>query len=48
MIITTNLKFSNRGSVFTDDQMAEAMIDRLAHHGYLLSFKVRAIERNMH
>ncbi|MFC4601122.1 ATP-binding protein, partial [Cohnella hongkongensis] len=27
------------GSVFTDDQMAAAMIDRLAHHGHLLVFE---------
>ncbi|WP_430143350.1 hypothetical protein [Peribacillus frigoritolerans] len=42
------MKFSKSGSVFTDNQMAEAMIDRLAHDGYLLSLKMRAIERNMH
>lgn len=39
MIITTNLEFSKWGSVFTDDQMAAAMIDRLAHHGHLLIFE---------
>lgn len=39
MIITTNLEFSKWGSVFTDDQMAAAMIDRLAHHGHLLLFE---------
>ena len=33
---TTNLEFSKWGSVFTDEQMAAAMIDRLAHHGHLL------------
>lgn len=38
LIITTNLEFSKWGSIFTDDQMAAAMIDRLAHHGYLLLF----------
>ena len=27
------------GSIFTDDQMAAAMIDRLAHHGYILLFE---------
>ena len=36
LILTTNLEFSKRGSVFTDEQMAAAMIDRLAHHGHLL------------
>ncbi|MNO51306.1 transposase [compost metagenome] len=30
---------SKWGSVFTDDQMAAAMIDRLAHHGHLLIFE---------
>lgn len=39
IIITTNLEFSKWGSVFTDDQMAAAMIDRLAHHGHLLIFE---------
>ena len=38
LIITTNLEFSRWGTVFTDDQMAAAMIDRLAHHGHLLLF----------
>ena len=36
LILTTNLEFSKWGSVFTDEQMAAAMIDRLAHHGHLL------------
>ena len=39
LIITTNLEFSRWGSVFTDDQMAAAMIDRLAHHGHLILFE---------
>ncbi|WP_279386449.1 ATP-binding protein [Paenibacillus xerothermodurans] len=38
-VITTNLQFSKWGSVFTDDQMAAAMIDRLAHHAHLLVFE---------
>ena len=38
-IITTNLEFSKWGSIFTDDQMAAAMIDRLAHHGQLIVFE---------
>jgi DNA replication protein DnaC len=38
LIVTTNLEFSKWGSLFTDDQMAAAMIDRLAHHGHLLLF----------
>ncbi len=39
MIITTNLEFSKWGTMLTDDQMAAAMIDRLAHHGHLLIFE---------
>jgi len=39
LILTTNLEFSKWGGIFTDDQMAAAMIDRLAHHGYLLLFQ---------
>ena len=38
LILTTNLEFSKWGSIFTDEQMAAAMIDRLAHHGHLLMF----------
>ena len=37
--ITTNFEFSKGGSVFTDDQMAAAIIARLAHHGHLLVFE---------
>ena len=39
MMITTNIEFSKWGSVFMDDQMAAAMIDRLAHHGHLILFE---------
>lgn len=39
LVLTTNLEFSKWGSIFTDDQMAAAMIDRLAHHGHLLLFE---------
>lgn len=39
LILTTNLKFSKWGGIFTDDQMAAAMIDRLVHHGHLLIFE---------
>lgn len=39
VILTTNLEFSKWGSLFTDDQMAAAMIDRLAHHGHILIFE---------
>ena len=39
LILTTNLEFSKWGGIFTDDQMAAAMIDRLVHHGHLLIFE---------
>ncbi|WP_174819982.1 IS21-like element helper ATPase IstB [Paenibacillus koleovorans] len=39
LVLTTNLEFSKWGSIFTDDQMAAAMIDRLAHHGQLVVFE---------
>ncbi len=39
LLITTNLEFSKWGGIFTDDQMAAAMIDRLAHHGQLVIFE---------
>lgn len=39
LILTTNLEFSKWGSIFTDDQMAAAMIDRLVHHGHLILFQ---------
>lgn len=39
LILTTNLEFSKWGGIFTDEQMAAAMIDRLIHHGHLLLFE---------
>jgi DNA replication protein DnaC len=39
LVLTTNLEFSKWGSIFTDDQMAAAMIDRLAHHGHIILFE---------
>ena len=39
LILTTNIEFSKWGSLFTDTQMAAAMIDRLVHHGHLLIFE---------
>lgn len=39
LILTTNLEFSKWGGIFTDEQMAAAMIDRLVHHGHLLMFE---------
>ena len=42
LILTTNLEFSKWGGIFTDDQMAAAMIDRIVHHGHLLIFEGRS------
>jgi DNA replication protein DnaC len=39
LVITTNVEFSRWGSILTDDQMAAAMIDRIAHHGHLIVFE---------
>jgi DNA replication protein DnaC len=39
VVFTTNLEFSRWGSVFGDDQMAAAVIDRIVHHGRLLQFR---------
>lgn len=39
LVITTNLEFSRWGTVFGDDNMAAAIIDRLVHHGRLLQFR---------
>ena len=39
MVITTNLEYSRWGSVFRDDQMAAAVIDRIVHHGRLVQFR---------
>lgn len=39
LIITTNLEFSRWGTVFGDNNMAAAIIDRLVHHGRLLQFR---------
>ena len=39
VVITTNLEFSRWGSVFGDDQMAAAVIDRVVHHGRLVQFR---------
>lgn len=39
MVITTNLEFSRWGSVFGDDRMAAAVIDRIVRHGRLVQFR---------
>lgn len=38
MIITTNIEFSKWGTVFGDEKMASAIIDRVIHHGRLVEF----------
>lgn len=39
VVFTTNLEFSLWGTVFGDDQMAAAVIDRVVHHGRILRFR---------
>lgn len=39
VVFTTSLELSRWGSVFGDDQMAAAVIDRVVHHGRLLQFR---------
>lgn len=38
LVITTNIEFSKWGTVFGDDKMASAIIDRIVHHGRLIEF----------
>lgn len=38
VIVTTNIEFSKWGTVFGDDKLAAAVIDRLVHHGRLVEF----------
>lgn len=39
LVITTNLEFSRWISIFNDEQMAAAIVDRICHHGRILKFK---------
>lgn len=39
LIITTNLEFSRWRTLFGDDNMAAAIIDRLVQHGRLIQFR---------
>lgn len=39
IIFTTNLQFSQWGSVFGDRELARAAIDRIIHHGHLVKFE---------
>jgi DNA replication protein DnaC len=38
LVFTTNIEFSRWGSVLADDKLAAAMIDRIVHHGRLITF----------
>jgi DNA replication protein DnaC len=38
LIITTNIEFSKWGTIFGDDKLAAAVIDRIVHHGRLIEF----------
>jgi DNA replication protein DnaC len=38
LLITTNVPFSAWGGILADDQLAAALIDRVAHHGHLATF----------
>ncbi len=39
VVVATNLESGRWGSVFGDDQMAAAVIDRIVHHGRLAQFR---------
>lgn len=39
IIFTTNLQFSQWGSVFGDQKLARAAIDRIIHHGHMMKFE---------
>ena len=38
VIFTTNIEFSKWGTVFADDKLAAAIVDRVVHHGRLVEF----------
>lgn len=38
VIFTTNVEFSRWGTVFADDKLAAAIVDRAARHGRLVEF----------
>jgi DNA replication protein DnaC len=39
LVFTTNIEFSHWGSILGDDKLAAATIDRVVHHGRLITFK---------
>ena len=38
IIFTTNIEFGKWGTIFADDKLAAAIIDRIVHHGRLIEF----------
>lgn len=38
VMFTTNVEFSRWGTVFADDKLAAAIVDRVVHHGRLVEF----------
>jgi DNA replication protein DnaC len=42
VVFTINLEFSRWDSVFRDNQMTAAVIDRVVHHGRLLQFRSKS------
>ena len=38
VIFTTNVEFSGWGTVFADDKLAAAIVERVVHHGRLVEF----------
>lgn len=38
LILTTNLEFSKWVTIFYDEQMTAAIIDRIVHHGHMIVF----------
>lgn len=45
LIITTNLEFSKWNSIFCDEKITAAIIDRIIHHSHLLDFSKRNSRR---
>ena len=38
LILTTNIEFSRWGTIFADEKLAAAAVDRIVHHGRLIEF----------
>lgn len=38
IIFTTNIEFGKWGTIFADDKLAAAIVDRIVHHGRLVEF----------